>query len=131
MQLPPEKAKGSSKTSIDVTLEGDLVGAVEAGDRVTADVRLDLTEQEDGSTIFDFIAHGENLVKDESDFSDIEVSEEELDEIHDIANDTPFESIINSIAPSLMGLDTQKLAIGLQIFGGVEKTRRGRFDGAW
>jgi len=123
LQLPPEKAKGQADSDIDVRLEGELVNTVEPGDRVNAEVTLDLVEQKEDSTLFDFVAHGENLEVEESDFSEIEVSEEEIDRIHEIANDEPFESLINSIAPTLEQVDTPKLAIGLQLFGGVEKPK--------
>jgi len=123
LQLPPEKAKGQADSDIDVRLEGELVNTVEPGDRVNAEVVLDLVEQSQDSTLFDFAAHGENLEVEESDFSEIEVSEEEIDEIHEIANGEPFEALINSIAPTLKQVDTPKLAIGLQLFGGVEKPK--------
>lgn len=122
LQLPPERAEGASDENIDVTLEGDLVNSVSPGDRVNADVLLDLREKKDGSTLFQFVAEGQYLQVEESDFSEIEAEEEEVEEIHDIASADPFAAIIDSIAPSLKGLDTPKLAIALQLFGGVEKT---------
>ncbi len=85
LQLPPEKAEGTSDENIDVTLEGDLVNSVEPGDRVNADVLLDLREKKDGSTLFQFVAEGQHLQVEESDFSEIEPSEKKLEQIHDIA----------------------------------------------
>jgi replicative DNA helicase Mcm len=121
VQLPPEKAEGSADTNIDISLEGDLVNSVEPGDRIRADSVLTLAEKEQNSKLFDYVARAEDVVVEESDFSDIEYSEEDVDRIHDIAADTPFADIIDSIAPAIQGLETPKLAIALQLFGGVEK----------
>lgn len=121
LQLPPEKANGRTDENIDVVLDGDLVKTVSPGDRVQVDAELDITEQSDDKPIYDFMAQAEHVSVQETDFEDIEISDEDVDRIKEIASGTPFDDIVDSIAPSLKGLEDEKLAIGLQLFGGTRK----------
>ncbi len=56
----------------------------------------------------------------ETTFEEMEVTEEEEEEIQELANDDKiYEKLKKSLAPSMYGLEDEKEAIILQLFGGV------------
>lgn len=121
VQVPPEKARGRGDANIDIRLEDDLVNKVEVGDRVRVDSVLDFVTESEDSVTAEFSANADGIAVEETDFTDIEVTDEDLEQIQEIAANNPFEEIQRSIAPSLHGLDTEKLAVGLIMFGGTRK----------
>ena len=63
-----------------------------------------------------------NIDIEEMGYEFIEVSEEDEKEIRDFAeNGDPMEKIVGSIAPSIYGMQVEKEALALQLFGGVRK----------
>jgi len=123
IQLPPEDQHGQTDADIDVTVDGDLVDTVNVGDRVTAAGVLQGTFGEgDDPGAGEYTARLDDVDINETDFTDIDVTEEDLERIREIASDDPYQTIVDSIAPSLQGIDEIKLAIGLQLFGGTRKT---------
>ena len=60
----------------------------------------------------------------EQDLDDLELTEQDIIEIKQIANNPKiYDNLIKSIAPSIFGYEDVKLAIGLQLFSGVQKVR--------
>lgn len=116
LQLPPEQSNGSSSEHIDVDLEGDLVNQATPGDRVEVAAKIGVELEEDN----EFTADAHDIKLQETDFEEINTDEYE-EEIKEIASNNPYEKIVESIAPSLYGYDTIKLAIALQMFGGTQK----------
>jgi len=124
LKQPPEEAKGGDGASIDVHVEGDLVGQVEAGDRVNISgiVYLDDDDPED-QTAFDPYLDGHHVDVEETDYEDIDVEEYE-DEIKKIAAGEygdPYELLVDSIAQKIEGMEEIKEAVALQLFSGVRK----------
>jgi replicative DNA helicase Mcm len=121
LQQPPEKTKGGDAQNVDVHLEGDLIEEFDAGDRVTLTGVLDIEEPgQDQNRDFDTTVDGRAVVKEESDYEDIDV-EEHLDEIEAIANGErgdPYDLLVESINPKHRGDEDVKLAVALQLFGG-------------
>ena len=118
---PPEEADGDEY--IDVHLTGDAVGGVTAGDRADITGILEADFKDFESPIPEFYLDGHSVSKHESDYEDLDVSDfkEEFKAIANGERGDPYELLIGSVAPSLMGdekLDTIKLAVGLQLFGG-------------
>lgn len=61
----------------------------------------------------------------EEDFSDIIIKPEELEKIKKIAKSkNVYSRLTNSIAPSIYGHENVKLALGLQMLGGVKKQKK-------
>lgn len=76
------------------------------------------------STNFDLILEANSVESKEEDFSDLTVNEEEEKQIKAIANDPKYlRKLINSVAPSIYGLDEIKESLLLQLVGGVRKRR--------
>lgn len=124
LKQPPEQARGGEGAKIDVHIEGDLVGNVEAGDRakISGTIYLDDEDAED-QTAFDPYLQGRHVEVEETDYEDIDIDdhEEDIREIASGERGDPYQLLIDSIAPGVQGMDELKEAIGLQLFGGVRK----------
>jgi replicative DNA helicase Mcm len=121
VQLPPEQAKGANGADIEAIFEDDLTETLEAGDRATIAGRLTVEEPSDGDPGFVPKLSGQAVQVEESDFSTVEI-ERHLDDIHDIATGEygdPYELLVDSIAPKVIGMEEVKEALALQLFGGV------------
>src|SRR3989344_2369353 len=76
------------------------------------------------STRFDIAVEANNIVPLEESFESLNISEEEIKDILEIAADpNVLKRLSESIAPSIYGFDKIKEAVLLQIFGGVKKTK--------
>jgi len=122
LQRPPERSRtGARDATLDISLEGDLVGTVSPGDRITAATILDgEIDDEDEGTV-SIRGHANNVEQQETTYEDLDIDAYE-DEIRRIANsDNPLQQVIDSIKPSHQGDEDVKKAIALQMFGGVDK----------
>ena len=126
----PESREGSEQpSSLSVRLEGDLVDPefqrkVIPGNvvEVTGIVRERPIKK--NSKKFDIYMEANNVKPTQQEFEQLELSQEEIDEIKEMASDPKiFDRIVESIAPSIFGHEKVKEAIALQLFGGVRKTR--------
>lgn len=118
---PPEE--GGGEDYIDVHLTGDAVGTVQAGDRADIYGILETDFGDFETAIPDFYIDGHNVERHESDYDELDISEERERFQAIAAGDEgdPYDLLIDSIAPSIRGgekMDDIKLAIGLQLFGG-------------
>ena len=121
LQQPPEESTGGSQPpTIDVRMFGDNVDNVTPGDRVNAATILE-KDYDDDTPLFDVAAEANYVETQDTDFEDIDYSED-LEEIKEIANsENPHQLVVDSIKPSHRGDANVKEAIALQMFGGVEK----------
>lgn len=145
LTTPPEDTTTGDE-HVDVHLTGaDLVGEIDAGQRVDVIGVVHITPQDSGSdlsAVHDYIVEAHAVEPHESDYQAIDIEEhqdafeaaaadpdeidtDDLDDenetIAELAETDPFELLINSIAPSISGgekLDDIRLALGLQAFGG-------------
>ncbi|ELY68197.1 ATP-dependent DNA helicase [Natrinema pellirubrum DSM 15624] len=131
VQQPPERTKGGEGETIDVHLEDDIIQEFDAGDRVTLTGVLDIEEPKgDQTRDFDTTVDGQAVVREESSYEDIDVSEH-LDEIEAIAageHGDPYNLLVQSINPEHEGDEDVKLAIALQMFGGWSRGGQKRGD---
>ncbi len=75
-------------------------------------------------TRFELAVEANNIMPLEESFDDINISEEEEDEIKELAADPKILTrIVESIAPSVWGYPEIKESLALQMFGGVQKKR--------
>ncbi len=131
----PETLEGSEQPKrIGVLLKEDLVSPIterrtNPGSKIRVigvikEVPIPL--REGGiSTNFDIIIESNYIEPMDEDYSKILISEEEEEEIKELAKDPKiFDKMINSIAPSIYGHDKVKEALILQLFGGVQKQKK-------
>ncbi|HLC51908.1 MAG TPA: minichromosome maintenance protein MCM [Candidatus Nanoarchaeia archaeon] len=133
LEESPDDLEGSQPKRINVFLKDDLVSPLSErrsspGSRVKLCgwvTEVPITLKSGGqATKYDLIIDANNLEPVEDDFSDLQVTEEELKKIKEIAySDDPIRILTNSIAPSIYGHDKVKEALVLQLAGGCRKVR--------
>lgn len=75
-------------------------------------------------TRFDLAIEANNIMPLEESFDDVNISEEDAQEIKELAADPKvIEKLVASIAPSVWGYSEIKESLALQLFGGVQKRR--------
>ncbi len=100
-------------------LRADLTGTVEAGDRIDVNGILEARQESDDRPVYEYFVDAEAVEHKETSYESIEI-QPYLEEIKEIANsDDPHGQLVNSFAPGIHGYEEHKLAIILQMFGGV------------
>jgi replicative DNA helicase Mcm len=127
VQEGQEDLKGGEKPeSIDINLSTDLTARATPGQHITVNgiLRGSQKQTKEGKMVFfDLYMDAISIEFEENDFADIEITPEDEAAIVAAAKDPHiFENMIASIAPSIKGHDLVKLAITLQLFGGVRTT---------
>lgn len=104
--------------------EDDLAGKISPGDRITLIGTLRSTQKTFPvkSTLFDIFLDVNYIEMEEYEFEEIQISEEEEERIMEVSQDSEiYRRITSSISPSIYGMNTEKEALALQLFGGVAK----------
>jgi replicative DNA helicase Mcm len=130
IQENPETLKGGAHPQgLSILLTEDLTGRVIPGNRVVAVGTLKSLQRATASrtgvirsTTFDLILLGNSLESQQREYAEIEVTDEELRDILQWQGDpTVVDRIVLSLAPTIKGMEEEKEAIALMLFGGVEK----------
>ena len=131
IEEPPELVEHTQPQRIGVMLYDDLTDPkfeklVAPGKkiRITGVLREVIVPLQTGgkSTRFDLMIEAIFIEPVEEDFEDIEIKEEDLLKIKEIAqSEDVYQKLINSIAPSIYGYEEIKLSLALQLFGGVKR----------
>ncbi|RQG89149.1 AAA family ATPase [Natrarchaeobius halalkaliphilus] len=126
IQESPEGLRGGeTPQSLDIHIEDDITGEVTPGDNVAATGVLRLEQQEsqgEKSPVFDFYMEGVSVQVEEEQFEDMDITDEDKKQIYEISNqESVYERMVGSIAPSIYGYEQEKLAMILQLFSGVTK----------
>jgi len=126
IQESPEGLRGGAQPErISVFLEDDLAGEIAPGDRVIVNGILHSMQRRRGTfrlTSFDKIMDALSIESQELAFEEIEVTPEDEKEIVKISKDPNLNMKMKaSIAPTIYGLDVEKEAMILQLFGGIAK----------
>ncbi len=126
IQEYPENLRGGEQPQqIDVMLEDDLTGKVNPGDRVIVNGIVRAKPRKVGSKHLqhmDLHVEGNSIEILQQEYEEFEITEEDRKKILELAEDDKiFDRVISSIAPSIYGHENIKLAIALQLFGGVPK----------
>ncbi|MFD1513309.1 minichromosome maintenance protein MCM [Halomarina rubra] len=126
VQESPEGLRGGeTPQNIDVHIEDDITGKVTAGDHVSVTGILHLEQQESNqkkSAMFDVFMEGIAVEIEDEQFEEMDITEEEKRKIVALSDDDSiYEQMIGSMAPSIWGYEEEKLAIILQLFSGVTK----------
>jgi replicative DNA helicase Mcm len=126
IQENPEGLRGGAQPErISVYLEDDLVGEIAPGDRVIVNGILHSMQRRRGTfrlTSFDKTMEAVSVESQELAFEEVEVTEEDEKTIFEISKDPDlYDKMVHSIAPTIYGMDVEKEALVLQLFGGLSK----------
>jgi len=126
IQENPEGLRGGAQPErISVMLEDDLVGEIAPGDRVIVNGVLHSVQRRRGTyrlTSFDKVIDAVSIENQQMAFEEVDISPEDEEEIIQVSKDPQiYQKIQESIAPTIYGMETEKDALMLQLFGGLSK----------
>lgn len=126
IQESPEGLRGGEQPKrLEVYCEDDMTGFVAPGDRVILNGVLRSKQKgryANRSTFFEIYLKVISIDHLDKDFTDVEISKEDEKEIKKLVKDKNLrKKVISAIAPSIFGMEVEKEAIALQLFGGVQK----------
>jgi replicative DNA helicase Mcm len=130
IQENPEILKhGAHPQGLAVMLTEDLAGHVLPGNRVVLNGVLKSFQRASASrggvvrnTTFDLLVLGNSVEWKQQEYDEIEITPEEERLFLGFRGDpTVVDKIVMSLAPTIKGMEEEKEAIALQLFGGVEK----------
>jgi len=126
IQENPEGLRGGAQPErISAYLEDDLVGEIAPGDRVIVNGILHSMQRRRGTfrlTSFDKTMDAISVEGQELAFEEVEVTPEDEKEILKVSKDPEiYNKMRGSIAPTIYGMDVEKDALVLQLFGGLAK----------
>ncbi|MCK4996433.1 MAG: minichromosome maintenance protein MCM, partial [Thermoplasmatales archaeon] len=126
VQENPEGLRGGAQPErISVFLEDDLVGEISPGDRVIVNGILHSMQRRRGTfrlTSFDKTMEAISIESQELAFEEVEVTPEDEKKIIKASKDPNiYNKMMMSISPTIYGLDVEKEALVLQLFGGILK----------
>ena len=126
VQESPEDLRGGEQPqTLDVNIEDDIAGIVAPGDHVIVAGVLRSYQRitrEGKSTFFDIILDSVSIETKDKEFTEIEITPEEEEEIVKLSKDPGiYKKIIASISPSIYGYEEVKEALALQLMSGVPK----------
>ena len=122
VQENPEGLRGGAQPErMSGFIDDDIAGLVTPGNRITMNgvLRSVQKTERDKSTIFETFLDVLSVEFEQSDFSELEITDEDEAEILRMAADPDLtKKIVRSISPTIFGLDREKEAVALQLFGG-------------
>jgi replicative DNA helicase Mcm len=127
IQESPEGLRaGAQPERLTMFIEDDITGDVAPGDRIIINGILRsqqrITRLRGKSTLFDIYLEGNSIELEEKEFEDVKIDDEEVKKIEELSRDPNlYGIIIDSVAPSIYGMNVEKEALALQLFGGVTK----------
>ncbi|MFB6281941.1 MAG: minichromosome maintenance protein MCM, partial [Haloferacaceae archaeon] len=126
VQESPEGLRGGeTPQAIDVNIEDDATGTVTAGDHVTVTGVLHIEQMGSGnekSPVFDIYMDGVSIEVEDEQFEEMDISEADKARIVELSEDPDiYDRMVDSVAPTIWGYESEKLAIVFQLFSGVTK----------
>ena len=126
IQENPEGLRGGAQPErLTGFIDDDVAGAITPGNRVTLNgvIRSVQKTDRDKSTVYDIFMDVISVVFEQHEFSEIEITEEDEKQIKEMSrNPELMQNIVKSISPTIYGLEKEKEAVALQLFGGSHKT---------
>ncbi|MCA1820076.1 MAG: minichromosome maintenance protein MCM, partial [Halobacteriales archaeon] len=127
IQEMPESLRGGSQPErLTIHLQDDLVHRVAPGDRVRVNGILVTQARRQGSqkrVEFNKVLQGVSVELMQQEFSEVLLTPEDDDAIQELAADPRiYDRLRASFAPTIYGMEIEKDALILSLFGGVEKT---------
>jgi len=131
VQERPETLKhGAHPQGLSVLLIEDLAGKVLPGNRIVLNGVLKSFQRASAArggvvrnTTFDVMVLANSFESKSLEYTEIEIGPQDVELIERFRNDpTVVDKIVMSLAPTIKGMEEEKEAIALQLFGGVVKT---------
>jgi replicative DNA helicase Mcm len=131
VQERPETLKhGAHPQGLSVLLVEDLAGRVLPGNRIVLNGVLKSFQRASAgrggvvrNTTFDVMVLANSFESKSLEYTEIEISPEDVALIEKFRDDpTVVDKVVMSLAPTIKGMEEEKEAIALQLFGGVAKT---------
>ena len=130
IQENPEGLRGGAQPErITAIVKDDISGIITAGNRITLNGIVKPVEkgERDKSTIFDVYIDVNSIEFSQTEYDEIEITEEDEKRIiEESKNPEFFNNLVKSIAPTIYGLEKEKTALILQLFGGCRKVMDGK-----
>ncbi|MGH9391638.1 MAG: minichromosome maintenance protein MCM, partial [Vicinamibacteria bacterium] len=125
-QEPPEILRGGEEPQrIEAYMEDDIAGTITPGERIVMNGILRSAQRGRAgarSTIFDIFVEVNSVEKERVEFEEIEITLSDIERIREeAARPGVLDRVVQSIAPAIYGLEREKEALALQLFGGVAK----------
>ena len=126
LQESPENLRGGEQPqTLDIDAEDDIAGVVAPGDRLVITGILksyQRVSREGKSTFFDIILESSHIEREDKEYDELEITEDDVAEIQELASDSKIYSrMVSSIAPSIYGNEDVKEALLMQLFSGIVK----------
>jgi replicative DNA helicase Mcm len=126
IQERPEGLRGGAEPQRLVAyVEDDITGDISPGDRVILNGVLRSQQRSQyrvKSTLFDINLEINSIEPEQKVFEEIDINEDDVKEMEEVAKDPDImRNIVASISPSIYGMQMEKEALSLQLFGGVPK----------
>ncbi|AGN26346.1 hypothetical protein A3207_00635 [Candidatus Methanomassiliicoccus intestinalis] len=123
-EAPDSVRSGAQPASIIAYLDDDAVGSVTAGDRVTLNGILRAEHKSQAMTPqCDLYLDVLSVETQQDVYEEIEITDDDIAEIKTISQSpTLYKDLVASVSTTICGYDVEKLALVLQLFGGVPKT---------
>ncbi|MEK6976109.1 MAG: minichromosome maintenance protein MCM [Candidatus Thermoplasmatota archaeon] len=119
---------GAQPERLTIHVQDDLVHSVAPGDRVLLNGILTAQKRRQGNSIkveFNKVLQGVSVQLQQQEFSEISWAPEDEEEFHKLAKDPEvYNRLRASFAPTIYGLDVEKDALILALFGGVMKEHK-------
>ncbi len=120
--LPENLDSGEPPRLLRVVLMDELAGSVLPGDKVIINGIARAMIDKNSSAILDVYLEANSLEYIQQDVRSLQITESDKKKIKELANRPDiYDLFVKSIAPSIKGYETVKLAIVLQLFGGVSR----------
>jgi replicative DNA helicase Mcm len=127
-EAPEGLTGGETPQSLPVYISGNITGRTNPGEHVTITGLLEPEQSKQKTAIFDTRMRGSHVHREDEDFEDIDITDEDKKLIIDLSEDPEiYKKLIDSVAPAIWGNKYQKLATLMSLFGGVTKEVGGSY----
>lgn len=125
IQESPEGLKGGAQPQrLSGYIDDDVAGIITPGNRVTINGIIRSAEKTERvkTTVFEVFVDVVSIEFEQHEYDEIQITEEDEKAIIEMSKDPDlFDNIIASISPTIKGMNEEKAAIALQLFGGTRK----------
>lgn len=126
IQEAPEGLRGGAQPErLTIHMQDDLVHKVAPGDRIILNGILTAQKKRQGSQVkveFNKVLQGVSVQLQQQEFAEVNLTAEDENQIVELSHDARiYERLRASFAPTIYGLETEKDALIMSLFGGVAK----------